>query len=87
MLRDDASPPLAHRALCADLDVGLLLPCNVTVYETGENEAVIGLVDPLSMLGVLPTPVLAPVAQDARMRLERVAEGLRGSASNASATT
>ncbi len=71
------NPPLAHRALSADLDVGLLLPCNVIVYETGVNESMIALVDPITMLGVLPNPELEPVAQEARTRLERVAEALR----------
>ncbi len=71
------NPPLAHRALSADLDVGLLLPCNVVVYETGVNESMIALVDPITMLSVLPNPELGPVAQEARTRLERVAEALR----------
>jgi uncharacterized protein (DUF302 family) len=71
------NPPLAHRALQADLDVGLLLPCNVVVYETAEDESVIALVDPLTMLGVLPAPGLSAVAEDAAARLERVAAALR----------
>ncbi len=72
------NPPLAHRALSTDLDVGLLLPCNVVVYETGANEALVALVDPLTMLGVVDTPALKPIAQEARARLERVATTLRG---------
>lgn len=71
------NPPLAHRALSADPDVGLLLPCNVVVYETGENASMVALVDPLSMLGVIPSPALRPVAEEARARLERVAASLR----------
>jgi len=46
------NPTLAHRALSANTDVGLLLPCNVTVQKTG-NEIAITAVDPLQMLGVL----------------------------------
>lgn len=46
------NPPLAHRALLADLDVGLLLPCNVIVYEE-DGGSVISVIDPLAMLGVL----------------------------------
>jgi uncharacterized protein (DUF302 family) len=72
------NPPLAYRALTADLDVGLLLPCNVVVYEVDDANSVINLVDPISMLGVLPTPGLEPVAEEAKTRLNRVADALRG---------
>ncbi len=70
------NPPLAHRALSTDLDVGLLLPCNVVVYETDENHSVVGLIDPMAMLGVLPSPELGPIADEARARLTRVAKAL-----------
>src|SRR3972149_3251904 len=46
------NPPLAYRALSANLEVGLLLPCNVTVYEEGERSLVTA-VDPVEMLGIL----------------------------------
>lgn len=71
------NPPLALRALNADLDVGLLLPCNVVVYEVDDSTSVINVVDPVSMLGVLPTPGLEPIAEEAKARLERVADALR----------
>ncbi len=70
------NPPLAQRALTADPDVGLLLPCNVIVYEEGAA-AVVSLVDPLVMLGVLANPALAPMANEAREKLRRVADQLR----------
>lgn len=73
------NPPLAYRALGADLDVGLLLPCNVVVYEEGGG-SVVGIMDPLSMLGVIQNPALEPVAQEARDRLERVAQALQSPA-------
>lgn len=69
------NPPLAHRALSTTLDVGLLLPCNVVVYEQNEG-SVVAILDPLSMLGVVENPGLDPVAQEARTRLQRVIDAL-----------
>lgn len=71
------NPPLAHRALMAELDLGLLLPCNVIVYEEGDA-SVVSIVDPLAMLGMVENPELEPVAGEARARLQRVAESLAG---------
>jgi uncharacterized protein (DUF302 family) len=69
------NPPLAHQALQTELALGLLLPCNVIVYEEGEA-SVVSLVDPISMLGVVQNPDLEPVAAEARARLQRVVEAL-----------
>ncbi len=71
------NPPLAYRALSAAPEVGLLLPCNVTVAQADDGTIDVALVDPLSMLGVLPNPGLQPVADEARARLERVAAALK----------
>jgi uncharacterized protein (DUF302 family) len=66
------NPALAHRALSANLDVGLLLPCNVTVYEEGAG-SVVTAVDPLAMLGSLAAdPVMHGVAAEAGTKLRRV---------------
>ena len=71
------NPPLAHRALAANLDIGLLLPCNVTVYEEGDG-SVVTAVDPVAMLGVLQgDPVAHEVAVDASTRLQRVIASLK----------
>lgn len=70
------NPSLAHRALSANLDVGLLLPCNVTVYEEGSG-SVVTAVDPMEMLGTLTAdPVAHAVAAEARTKLRRVIESL-----------
>ncbi len=69
------NPPLAYRALQADLDVGLLLPCNVVVYADGEASAV-SIIDPVAMLGVIENPALRPVVAEARERLRRVLDAL-----------
>lgn len=70
------NPKLAYQALQNELEIGLLLPCNVIVYETDEGQSVISIVDPLSMLGVVENPKLDPIAQEARTRLQRVIEAL-----------
>lgn len=70
------NPPLAHRALIAAPEAGLLLPCNVTVSQNMEGIVEISFVDPLAMLAVVVNSALQPIAQEAQARLERVAEAL-----------
>ena len=64
------NPPLADRALLAELEVGLLLPCNVIVYETGPQTSVVAAMAPLQALGIVgENPVLTEVAAEADQRL------------------
>ena len=64
------NPPLADRALQAELEVGLLLPCNVVVYETGPASSVVVAIAPLAALGIVgDNPALANVAREADQRL------------------
>jgi uncharacterized protein (DUF302 family) len=70
------NPPLAHRALGARLELGLLLPCNVIVYEE-DGATVVNIVDPLAMFSSVDDPALEPVAAEARERLKRVSETLQ----------
>lgn len=70
------NPPLAHQALQANADVGLLLPCNVVVSEDGPG-SVVAFADPVAMLAVIDDPALRPIAQEARTKLLRVAHTLR----------
>jgi uncharacterized protein (DUF302 family) len=71
------NPPLAHRALSNELEIGLLLPCNVIVYEDDDQMgSVVSIVDPISMLGVVINPNLDAVAGEARARLQRVLASL-----------
>ena len=71
------NPSLAHRALSANLNVGLLLPCNVTVYEEGDG-SVVTAADPVETLGVLKEDAVAhQVAVEARTRLQRVIASLK----------
>lgn len=66
------NPPLAHSALREELDIGLLLPCNVIVYEDEEGAGtVVAALDPEKMMQFTGNPNLAPIAQDAKERLGR----------------
>jgi len=71
------NPPLAHRALTAAPEMGLLLPCNVTVRQLEDGSIEVAMIDPLMMMGVISNPALKPIADEARARLERVAESLK----------
>ncbi len=64
------NPPLAHQALTTELEIGLLLPCNVIVYEE-DGRSVVAAADPIAMMQVVGNPDLDSVAQEARQRLER----------------
>ena len=70
------NPPLAHRALQAEPEIGLLLPCNVVVYETEPGQSAVAAMAPLAALGVVDNPELHEVAKDADARLRRVIESL-----------
>jgi uncharacterized protein (DUF302 family) len=72
------NPPLAHRALTAAPEVGLLLPCNVTVRQLQDGAIEVALVDPMTMLGVVDNPELKTIAEEAQSRLNRVAQALQG---------
>lgn len=66
------NPNLAYQALQSELEIGLLLPCNVIVYETDDGQSMVSIVDPLSMLGVVESEALDPIAKEATARLQRV---------------
>lgn len=75
------NPPLAHRALSAEPDIGLLLPCNVVVRQAAEGGLVVGFMDPVAVMQMTSNPEVAAVAQDVRARLQRVRAALTTSAS------
>ena len=66
------NPPYAHRTLQTDLDVGLLLPCNVIVYETDEKKAYVPAINPVSALEVIKSEELRKLAKEVSEKLKRV---------------
>jgi uncharacterized protein (DUF302 family) len=70
------NPQLAYRGLQAEPELGLLLPCNVIVYDNGDGTSTVSIVDPLQMLGVVNNPSLQPIADEANTRLQRVLQHL-----------
>jgi uncharacterized protein (DUF302 family) len=74
------NPPLAYAAVVTDPQVGLLLPCNVTVEAIGPGTSVVRLIDPEVLLGASAgggIPALREIARDAGARLARVAAALQ----------
>jgi len=71
------NPPLAHKAISADPDIGLLLPCNVVVREDVEGKIIVGFMDPIAVLKLTDNPNIGELAKDVRARLERVAAQLK----------
>jgi len=72
------NPSLAYRALQAEPELGLLLPCNVIVYESDAGKSVVSVIDPMSMVGVTNNPKLQPIADEANERLSRALGCLEG---------
>jgi uncharacterized protein (DUF302 family) len=73
------NPPLADRALHADLDIGLLLPCNVIVYESDPGRSTVVAMAPIAALGIIgDNPEIAGVAREADERLRRALTALEG---------
>jgi uncharacterized protein (DUF302 family) len=68
------NPPYAHRTLQADLDVGLLLPCNVVVYETDDKKAYVSALNPVSALEVIKNEELRKIANEVSDKLKRVVD-------------
>jgi len=66
------NPPLAHRALTAEPDIGLLLPCNVVVRANGGDAVTVSFMDPVAVLQLTQQPEVASVAKEVRQRLEKV---------------
>jgi len=65
------NPPLAHQALTNEIEIGLLLPCNVIVYEADEGGSVVSVMNALAAMEFTGNPALGPVAEQATEKLKR----------------
>jgi uncharacterized protein (DUF302 family) len=70
------NPNLANRALNINPQVGLVLPCNVTVRQMEDSRVEISMIDPLIMMSAIDHPELETVASEARRKFEKIAEVL-----------
>ena len=70
------NPPLAHQAVSAVPDIGLLLPCNVLVREDDEGKVYVSFMDPEAVMALVEDPGIEPLAAEVKGRLERVMAAL-----------
>lgn len=69
------NPPLAYQALQAEEELGLLLPCNVIVYEKNDK-TIVSVFDPNIMAYLIDNPQMKPVAEEVKSKLKRVLEAV-----------
>jgi uncharacterized protein (DUF302 family) len=70
------NPPLAHKALTAEPEIGLLLPCNVVVFENESGDVTVSAIDANAMFSVVEREDLESIATDVNLKLQRVIENL-----------
>ena len=70
------NPPLAHQALSSELMIGLLLPCNVIVYEEDDGTVTTSAVNPMEMFKVVENPGMADIADQVNTKIRNVVDSL-----------
>lgn len=76
VILDACNPSLAHQAISAEPQIGLLLPCNVVVREISGGDVSVSIADPRAMFALVDNPSLTPIVDDAERRLRRVMASL-----------
>jgi len=70
------NPPSAYKALQAETDIGLMLPCNVVVYETEGGKTTVAAIDPVASMTAVQNSGLKGTALEVRNKLQRVIEAM-----------
>jgi uncharacterized protein (DUF302 family) len=70
------NPPFAYKALQAEQNIGLLLPCNVIVQDAGNGNTEVAVIDPLVSMSRVENPALEPVAAEIKLKLQRVIQNV-----------
>ena len=73
------NPKLAYRALSANAEIGLMLPCNVTVSDIGNGQMEVAMIDPIAMMTVVEHPDLPAIATEAKALLSQALDMLNES--------
>ncbi len=70
------NPPLAHQALSAEPEIGLLLPCNVIIFEDESGKTTVAAIDAKAMMSVVGRADIQPIAEQVNAKLKRVIENI-----------
>jgi uncharacterized protein (DUF302 family) len=70
------NPPFAYKALQHSLDVGMLMPCNVIVYETDDGRTAVSAVDPMQTMAAQGDESMRPLAEQVQQKLKKVIDSL-----------
>jgi uncharacterized protein (DUF302 family) len=70
------NPVLAHQAITAVPEIGLLLPCNVLVREDASGKVHVSFMDPAAVLGLVDDPAVIPLASEVKAKLERILDAI-----------